>query len=119
MAFTFDPSTDIGRVRLRLADTTEQNAILSDEVITALVTDMGGWRGAVAEGARILLAQVARFARNYSTTRRDGTSESVDETAAATYLESLIEQYGKASPTLPTLTVRRLKGYPSDPFYQD
>ena len=80
MAFTFDPSTDIGRVRLRLADTTEQNAILSDEVITALITDQGGWRGAVAEGPRILLAQVARFARNYSTTRRDGTSESVDET---------------------------------------
>ena len=48
MAFTFDPSTDIGRVRLRLADTTEQNAILSDEVITALITDQGGWRGAVA-----------------------------------------------------------------------
>ena len=118
MAFTFDPTTDVGRVRLRLADTSEQSAILTDEVIRALITDEGGWRGAVAEGARILLAQVARFARNYSTTRRDGTSESVDETAAAAYLERLIEQYGSAAPTLPVLTVRRLRGYPSDPFYQ-
>jgi len=119
MAFTFDPTTDIGRVRLRLADTNEQSAILTDEIINALITDQNGWRGAVAEGARILLAQIARFARNYSTTRRDGTSESVDETAAATYLERLIDEYSSAAPELPVLTVRRLKGYASDPFYQD
>jgi hypothetical protein len=119
MAFTFDPTTDVGRVRLRLFDTSEQSAIFSDEVIEALIADEGGWRGAVAEGARICLAQISRFARNYSTTRRDGTSESVDETASATYLERLIELYSTASPTIPRLKVRRLKGYPSDPFYRN
>ena len=119
MSFTFDPTTDVGRVRLRLADMNEQSALFTDEIINALIVDQGGWRGAVAEGARILLANVARFARNYSTTRRDGTSESIDETTAATYLERLIETYGMVSPTLPTMTVRRLHGYPSDPFYQD
>ncbi len=119
MAFTYDPTTDIGRVRLRLRDIRENSVLLTDEEITSLISDQGDWRGAVAEGARILLGQVARFARNYSTTRRDGTSESVDETAAAQYLESLIEQYSKQSPKLPVMTIRRFAPYASDPYNTD
>ena len=116
MAFTYDPTTDIGRVRLRLRDIREQSALLTDAEITALISDQGGWRGAVAEGARVLLGQVARYARTYSTTRVDGTSESVDESAAAQYLQSLIEEYSKQAPKLPVMTIRRFAPYASDPY---
>jgi len=116
MMFSYDPTTDVGRFRLRLRDTREQNAFFTDAEVSALIADAGDWRGAVAEGARICLAQIARYARQYSTTRRDGSSESVDETAAATYLERLIDEYEKQSPRLPRLVVRQLGGYPSDPY---
>lgn len=41
MAATYDPTSDLGRVRLLIADTDVENALLSDEDLTALL-DMRG-----------------------------------------------------------------------------
>lgn len=113
MTFTYSPTIDIGRVRLRLMDTRPEDQFFSDEELTALIADAGSWRGAVAEAARILLVKVARFARNF--TNEDG---SVDETAAAQYLQTLIEQYAAQGPILPTAAVTTLGLAPSDRYFR-
>lgn len=48
MSFTYDPSTDIGRVRRTIPDRVEEEAIFSDEEVTSFITDEGNWRRATA-----------------------------------------------------------------------
>lgn len=117
MAFTYDPTTDRGRVRLRLADTREETPFFTDAEIDALITDQGSWQGAVAEGARIALMSVGRFARSYSHSTPDGESRQEDETAAASFLQAVIDMYERRAPRLPTLTVRELAARPTDYSY--
>lgn len=112
MAYTYDPTTDRGRVRMRLSDTRAARAAFTDEEIDALISDEGGWRGAVAEGARILLMDRAKFARIFS-----NDEGSTDETAGIAALQALIDQFAaKTSQGLPTVLVRNLGSHPSDPF---
>ena len=113
MTFSYDPTTNIGRVRLRIMDTRPEDQFFSDEELTALITDAGCWRGAVAEAARVLLMRVGRFARNFS--NEDG---STDETAAAQYLQALITEYAAQGPILPTLAVSALGLAPSDRYFR-
>lgn len=111
MSFTYSPTTDRGRVRLRLSDTRAERAAFSDEEIDALITDEGGWAGATIAGARILMADRARFARVYS-----NTEGSVDETAGLAALQAVIEQMmAKTTQSLPTVLVRTLGSHPMDP----
>ena len=112
MAFTYEPTTDRGRVRMRLSDTRAARAAFTDAEIDALISDEGGWRGAVVEGARILLMDRAKFARIFS--NEEG---SVDETAGTAALQALIDQYAAKAPTgMPAVIVTVLGSHPSDPF---
>lgn len=112
MSFTYSPSTDIGRVRLRIMDTRKEQAAYSDEEISALIADEGGWRAAVVAAARGLLMDRARFARVFS-----NPEGSVDETGGVAALQALIDQFSAQAPaSLPTVTVRTLGSHPMDPF---
>lgn len=114
MAFTYDPTTDRGRVRLRLSDTRPDRAAFTDAEIDALITDEGGWRGATVAAARILMTDRARFARIYS-----NAEGSVDETAGLATLQAVIDQLAaQTTQALPTITVRTLGSHPMDPFDQ-
>jgi hypothetical protein len=111
MAFSYDPTTSRGRVRLRISDTKAEAPAFSDAEIDALISDEGGWSGAVVAAARILLTDRARFARIYS-----NPEGSVDETAGLSALESVIAQYSaKTTDSLPTVLVRNLGSHPMDP----
>jgi len=113
VTFSYDPTTNIGRVRLRIMDTRPEDQFFSDEELTALIADAGSWRGAVAEAARVLLMRIGRFARNFS--NEDG---STDETAAAQYLQALIAEYASQGPILPTVAVSTLGLAPSDRYFR-
>jgi hypothetical protein len=112
VAFTYSPTTDRGRVRLRLSDTRAERAAFSDEEIDALLSDEGGWMGATIAGARILMTDRARFSRIYS-----NAEGSVDETAGLAALQAVIEQMmAKTTQALPTVLVRTLGSQPMDPY---
>lgn len=49
MPATYDPTTDVGRVRLLIADTDEANAVLQDEDIDAFLDMEGDVRLAAAQ----------------------------------------------------------------------
>lgn len=119
MAFTYDPGTDRGRVRLRLADTREETPFFTDAEVDALLADAGSWQGAVAEGARIALMQVGRFARSYSHSDPSGESRQEDEAAAASFLQALIDMYDRRDPTLPTVGVVFPGNRPMDSGYTE
>lgn len=48
MTFTYDPTTDIGKVRLIVPDKVEDDSFFTDEEIEALLTVETGWRRAAA-----------------------------------------------------------------------
>ncbi len=116
MAFTTDLATDIGKVRFHLRDLDPTRHAFTDEQITHLVDTGGDWQRGVAEGAKVLLAERARFA----------TSEGVGEPGSTTYvpgidpvfaeyLRDLITLYGGGSTVLPKVTVTHFGAHPSDP----
>lgn len=48
MSFTYDPSTNVGKVRMVLPDKVEDDAFFSDEELEALIEVEGNWRRATA-----------------------------------------------------------------------
>lgn len=48
MSFTYDPTTDVGRVRRTIPDKIELTAVWSDEEIASFIADEDGWRRATA-----------------------------------------------------------------------
>ena len=87
-----------------------------DEEITIFIEVGGSWQRAVAEGAKALLADRARFARVWS--RADGTvQESGDDTAGIEFLNGLIDRWGggATSSTLPLVVVTNMGPGASDP----
>jgi hypothetical protein len=48
MSFTYEPTTDIGRVRRTIPDKVEAHAVWSDEEIASFLADEDGWRRAAA-----------------------------------------------------------------------
>lgn len=109
MAFTYDLSTDIGKMRLRLADTREESAFFTDAELTYLRNAQSTVDLAVADAARICLAQLARYARSFS-----GPDGAVDETAAGAFLQDLIDRYGGAALAIPTVSLQRMGANPSE-----
>ena len=79
MAFTYDLSTDLGRVRFKLRDVRPEQPFFQDAEITYLLTDGGSVDGAVLAGARVMLMEIARYARSYSTSISDGGTSDVRE----------------------------------------
>ncbi len=116
MAFTYDITTDVGRVRLHLRDHDEARAMFDDAEIGHLLTTAGSWQRAVAEGAKVLLAERARFA-NSEGVGEVGTPEREPgiDPAFAEYLRDLVTLYGGGSTVLPKVTVTHFGAHPSDP----
>lgn len=48
MTYTYNPSTDIGRIRRTLPDRIEATAIWTDEELQSFLNDEDGWRRATA-----------------------------------------------------------------------
>lgn len=116
MAFTYDTATDIGKVRLYLRDHDRERAAFSDGELQIFIDVGGDWKKAIAEGAKALLADRARFARVWS--RGDQTvNESGDDTAGIEWLNSLIDRWGGGSAVaaLPSVIVTHAARHPSDP----
>jgi hypothetical protein len=60
MAWTYDPTSSIGKVRLRIPDTDESTAVLTDEEIQAFLDDNGDdYRLATAEALEMIAGQEA------------------------------------------------------------
>jgi hypothetical protein len=60
MTFTFAlPFTDNSRVRFHTGDTTETTAFLSDELITALITEEGSWQSATIAALQYIIMQLS------------------------------------------------------------
>ena len=117
LPFTYDPSTDRGKVRLYVRDHRPDSFAFTDAEIDVFVAVGGSWQAAVAEAATALLADRARFGRIYSVSE-DGKSRSDDEIAGVQYLEKLIAQFGGGgggAASMPRVTVTHFARHPSDP----
>lgn len=85
---TYDPSTDVGRVRLMIADTDLESAVFDDEEIAACLSLEGGdVRAAAARALESILADRARMARRVKV----GGYEA--EQQAAADLRALADRY--------------------------
>lgn len=63
MAFTYDLATNVGKVRLLIADTVEDGAVFEDEELTALLTMEGSVvKSAAARALETLAANKAKLA---------------------------------------------------------
>ena len=109
--FTNVLTTDIGKVRFYLRDTTEGTAAFSDEEIQLTLDMAGTVGGAVSECAKVLLMDAARYARIFT----DAEGNIVDETAGVPFLEALIDRFGDAVVALPRVIVTNLGLAPNDP----
>jgi hypothetical protein len=121
VAFTYDPdlSTDRDRIRFRLRDTDPAHPFFSDAQIADLLADGGTYRRAVAEGARVLLMERARFAHAQPTLGdANGTAAPnphFRDPEFTTYLEKLIAEYGGGVTTLPLAVVTHIGSHPTTP----
>lgn len=114
MAFTYDPTTDTGKVRLYIRDNREDRMAFTDAEIAVFLAVGGTWQRATAEAAKALLAERARFARIY-TDGEEGKSRTEDELAGAAYLKDLIAQWGGGAVVLQQVVTTYAGPHPSDP----
>jgi len=112
MAFSYDPTTPRGKVRMTLGDRREETAVFDDAEVDAALAETGSWQGAVVFLARVRLGQLAREPASWT---EDGRS--VSRVGQMDALRTLIEQFGGSIPapsTLPTAVIG-FGGYsPSD-----
>lgn len=109
MAFTYDVSTDRGRVRLKLSDTNSAAYGFEDAEIDALLSEGGTVLAATILGLRVLLVDAARRAKSVTTA---GTSYS--DAGRVAGLQATLKMYGG---DLPTATVVTLGAQPYDSGY--
>lgn len=109
--FTYDTSTDIGKVRLYLRDHNRDRHAYTDEELQVFIDAAGDWQSAVGDAARNLLMEAARFARIFT----DQEGNVVDETAGAQYLESLIDRFGGGATVLRKAVITRMGRHPHTP----
>jgi len=112
VAFTYDLTTSIGKVRLRLTDTQEGSAWFTDAEINTALTDGGNVDGAIVILARILLMDKARRSMKYA-----NTEGSYDDTGQVAALRALISMYGGDGAILPTVTITMPALLPMDAGY--
>lgn len=60
MSFTYDLSTDIGKMRFHLRDTTEAAAKFSDEELSFAATEAGSWQAGCILAIDVLIADLAQ-----------------------------------------------------------
>lgn len=95
MAFTYDITTDRGRVRLNLGDTDSTAYTFEDAEIDQMLSDEGDVGAATAALLRALLASRALRAKKFS---MQGLS--IDDTAVLGELRYLLSLYGGDTPTV-------------------
>ena len=59
MAFTYDPTTNRGKVRLGLVDTHRSSSIFTDVEIDEFLADGGSVDGGINQGLRVLMAHAS------------------------------------------------------------
>lgn len=89
MAFTYDISTNRGRVRLNLSDTSATGYVFEDDEIDALLTEAGTVDGATVGLLRVLLVNRARRVKSFS---MQGLS--LNDTAQIAAIKEAIGQFG-------------------------
>jgi hypothetical protein len=114
VAFTYDLTTDIGKVRLKLTDTRVASAWFTDGEIQLGLLDGGSVNGAVVYLARVLLMDKARRGSKWS-----NTEGSYDDTSCIGALKELIVQYGGAGDILPSVSVTFPSLLPMDSGYTE
>lgn len=112
MAFTYDTSTQRGRIRFLTADTREDTAMWTDGEIDLAIAQTSSEALAIVYLCRAKLAHLARLPDSESTP--DG---SVSRAGQREALLALIEQYGGASDHLPTISVGFPASLPMDRAY--
>jgi len=105
-SFTYEPSTDRGRVRLILADTRKKTAHFDDDEIDAALSTQGSVEGACYELAVGMVAHVARHGSS-RTESGQGKSRSIDDTKAGDFWQAIADRYAPYATTarLPSITV--------------
>lgn len=111
MAFTYDITTNRGRVRFNLADTDSTAYVFEDAEIDQMLTDSGTVDGATAACLRVLLADRARRAKRFS---MQGLS--LDDTAQIAAIRDLLSLYGG---DLPSLAITLPSLLPSDQGFEE
>lgn len=106
MAFTYDISTDRGKVRLQLGDTTASAYVFEDDEIDYFLTTGGDVDAATARGLRVLLTDRAKRAKSFS---MQGLS--VDDSKGLAQLQAMLSNYGG---DLPTVAIRMGANIPQD-----
>lgn len=100
MAFTYDPSTNRGRVRLLLSDTdtvTEANQIFSDAEIDAFLSlENNSVYAAAAAGCRSIAASTSRSAIAWK-----ALNESIDREAVPRHFRLLAGEYEDKADSVP------------------
>lgn len=114
--YSYDLSTDIGKVRLLLRDYHEERAAFADAEIQVFLDLSGGSvERATGAAARALLADRARFARSYTRTDPSGVVDTEDETVGLDYLRELVSMYGADKPALPQARLTHFARRPQTP----
>ena len=94
MAFTYDITTDRGRVRFNLADTSVTAYIFEDAEIDQMLSTEGSVDGATVACLRVLLVDKARRAKSFS---MQGLS--LDDTAQIEAIKEALTVYGGDLPS--------------------
>lgn len=106
MAFTYDITTDIGKTRLKLGDTSSSGNVFEDDEIEYFLDVGGSVNAAVAEGLKVLIVDRARRAKSFS---MQGLT--LDDSKGIAYLRGLLSDYGG---DLPTVAIVSTANIPQD-----
>jgi len=96
MAFTYDLTTNRGKVRLRLSDTNALGYVFEDNEIDYFLTVGSTVVGAVVEGLKVLLVDRARRSKFFTL-----QGVTLDDRGAVQSIQAAISEYGG----LPTVSV--------------
>lgn len=104
MTFTFNPTNAIGTVRRKIGMTVEDESEVSDEEISAWLTDNGDDENAAA--IDILRSLAATYAKRVTVT---SGNEKIEYSAASKAFASLADTLTNSSGTANTLTTRSVR----------
>ena len=119
MAFTYDNSTNRGKVRLRLADTagettgassTSNDYVFQDDEIDLFLSDGGSVAGAVIEGLKVLLVDYARREKSF-----DIKGVKLDDRGRVAALKTALEVLAEDEGEIPSIVVTM----PSEMAWED